>query len=84
MQIIVTTHRPSEGEVELQSDGFVEGKGVQAESVTRYVAKATGTLGGDIRLVLLETEPEECRAGLRAGRMFFFSGFASSATPTVH
>lgn len=78
------THRPSEGEVKLQSDGFVEGEGVQAEGVTRYVAKATGALGGDIRLILLQAEPEECRAGLRAGWILFFPDPASSATPTVH
>lgn len=81
----VTTHRPSEGEVELQSDGVGEGESVRAEGVTRYVAEATGADGGNVRLVLLETEPEGRRAGRRAGWEFSFSAPASpAATSTVH
>lgn len=44
----ITTHRPSEGEVELQSDGIGEGESVRAEGVTRYVAEATGADGSDV------------------------------------
>lgn len=49
------TYRPSEGEGELQGDGFGEGEGVRAEGVTRYVAKAAGADGSDIRLIFFET-----------------------------
>lgn len=56
----VTTHRPSEGEVEMQSDGVGEGESVLAEGVTRYIAEATGADGSDVRLVFLKTEPEGC------------------------
>jgi len=71
--------------VKLQGDGFGESKGVRAESVTRYVAEATGADGGDIRLILLEAEPEGRRAGRRAGWESSFSAPASpAATPTVH
>lgn len=71
--------------MELQGDGFGESKGVRAESVTRYVAEATGADGGDIRLILLEAEPKGRRAGRRAGWESSFSAPASpAATPTVH
>jgi len=71
--------------VELQSDGVSEGESIRAEGVTRYVAKATRADGGDVRLVLLEAEPEGSRAGRCAGRKFSFSAPASSAaTSTVH
>lgn len=79
------TYRPSEGEVELQGDGFGEGEGVGAEGVTRYVAEATGADGSDIRLVLLEAEPEGRRAGRRARRVRCLAAPASpAATPAVH
>lgn len=71
--------------MELQSDRVGEGESVRAEGVTRYVAEATRADGGDVRLVLLEAEPEGCRAGRRAGREFSFSASASpAATSTVH
>lgn len=71
--------------MELQGDGFGEGEGVGAEGVTRYVAEATGADGSDIRLILLEADPEGRRAGLRAGRVSSFSAPTSSAaTPTIH
>lgn len=71
--------------MELQSDGVGEGESVRAEGVTRYVAEATRADGGDVRLVLLEAEPEGCRAGRRAGREFSLSAPASpAATSTVH
>lgn len=71
--------------MELQSDGVGEGESIRAESVTRYVAEATGADSGDIRLVLLEAEPEGCRAGRCAGWEFSFSAPASpAATSTVH
>lgn len=79
------TYRPSESEVELQGDGFAECEGIRAEGVTRYVAEAAGTDGGDIRLVLLEAEPEGRRAGRRARRESSFPVPASpAATSTVH
>lgn len=81
----ITTHRPSESKVELQSDGVGEGESVRAEGVTRYVAEATGADGSDVRLVLLEAEPEGCRAGRCTGREFSLSAPASpAATSTVH
>lgn len=83
-EIGVTTHRPSKGEVELQGDGVGESKGVLAESVTRYVAEATGADGGDVRLILLEAEPEGRRAGRRTGREFSSTHTSSAATPTIH
>lgn len=71
--------------MKLQGDGFVEGEGIRAEGVTRYIAEATGADGGDIRLVLLEAEPEGRRAGRRARRESSFPSPASpAATSTVH
>lgn len=53
--------------MELQGDGFGEGEGVLAESVTRYVAEATRADGSDVRLILFQAQPEgrgtRCRAG---------------------
>lgn len=76
-------YRPSEGEVKLQGDGFREGEGVGAEGVTRYVAEATGADGGDVRLVLLEAEPEGRRARRRAGRISSLSAPASPAATSA-
>lgn len=79
------TYRPSEGKVELQGGRVSEGEGVWAEGVTRYVPEATGADGGDIRLILFETEPKERRAGCHTWWESTSSYPSSSAaTSTVH
>lgn len=82
---LVGTHRPSEGEVKLQSDGLGEGECVLAEGLTRYVAEAAWADGCDVGLVLLEAEPEGGGAGCRARRMLRAAAPAAPAAASpVH